>query len=65
MPHRYNFDPTQPPIVQRPCPKCGLPMFLSRIEPTDKIDHAQRTFECSTCAYEETVKVEFAGQLRP
>jgi hypothetical protein len=38
---------------------CGLPLFLSHIEPSGKIDHDQRTFECSTCAYAETVTVKF------
>jgi len=34
-------------------------MFLSCIEPADKVDHDQRTFECSTCDYSETVTVKF------
>jgi hypothetical protein len=34
-------------------------MFLSCIEPSDKDDHDQRTFECLTCAYAETVTVKF------
>ena len=59
MPYPYNFDPTQPPLAQRRCPKCGLPMLLSRIEPTDKIDYDQQTYECPTCAYAETVTDEF------
>jgi endogenous inhibitor of DNA gyrase (YacG/DUF329 family) len=61
MVHPYNFDPTQPPrrLYKRPCPKCGLPMLLSRIEPTDKIDYDQQTYECPTCAYAETVTDEF------
>jgi hypothetical protein len=34
-------------------------MFLSQIEPSEKIDHDERIFECSTCAYAETVTVKF------
>ena len=34
-------------------------MFLSRIEPSDQVEHDVRTFECSTCAYAETVTVKF------
>jgi hypothetical protein len=41
------------------CPKCGLPMFLACIEPAIEVDHERRTFECSTCAYGETITVNF------
>jgi hypothetical protein len=34
-------------------------MFLSKIEPSEQDDHDERTFECSTCAYTETVIVQF------
>jgi hypothetical protein len=34
-------------------------MFLSRVEPANKVDHDQRTFECSACDYSETVTVKF------
>jgi hypothetical protein len=59
MPQPHNFNPTAPPIGKRRCPMCGLPMFLSLIEPSDEIDHDERTFECSTCAYAETITVDF------
>jgi ribosomal protein L37E len=59
MPQPHNFDPSQPPVGQRRCPTCGFPMFLSRIDPADKVGHDQRTFECATCAYAETVTVKF------
>jgi ribosomal protein S27AE len=59
MQQPHNFDPSAPSINKRPCPKCGLPIFLSKIEPADKDDHDQRTFECSTCDYAETVMVRF------
>ena len=54
MPQPHNFNPTEPPPGKQ-CPLCGLPMFLSLIEPSDAIDHDERTFECSTCAYAETI----------
>lgn len=59
MPQPHNFDPTRPPLGQRRCPACGVPMFLLCIEPSDKDGHDQRTFECLTCAYTETVTVKF------
>jgi hypothetical protein len=34
-------------------------MLLSTIEPSDKDDCDERTFECWTCAYAETVTVKF------
>jgi hypothetical protein len=48
-----------PPIGQRRCPACGLPMFLVCIEPTDDAGEDERTFECSKCAYAETLIVKF------
>ncbi len=57
MPLPQKFDPANPPLGQRRCPKCGLPLFLSCIEPSDQDDHDQRTFECSKCVYAETVIV--------
>jgi len=59
MPHPHRPDATSAPIELRPCPNCGFPMFLSRIEPTDKAGQDQRTFECAKCAYAETVTVKF------
>jgi hypothetical protein len=58
MPRPHNFDPT-PPVGQRRCPKCGLPMFLSLIEPTYQADQDERTFECTTSAYAETLSVKY------
>lgn len=34
-------------------------MLLSRMEPSVKEDHDERTFECSLCAYAETATVKF------
>jgi hypothetical protein len=56
--HRLNLF-TKSPIGQWRCPKCGLPMFLACIEPAIEVDHERRTFECSTCAYGETITVNF------
>jgi hypothetical protein len=58
MPQAIIFDPS-PPIGQRRCPLCGVPMFLSQIEPADQDGYDERTFECSQCAYAETVIVQF------
>jgi len=55
--HNDNF--AHPPIGRRPCPGCGLPMFLSFIEPTKNDGEEWRTFECMECAYAETVTVKF------
>ena len=48
-----------PPIGERRCPICGLPMFLSRIDPGDKEGYDVRTFECTTCDYHEQDTVKF------
>jgi len=58
QPHRFDSS-TAPPLGKRRCPSCGLPMFLSKIEPSEQDDHDERTFECSTCEYAETVAVKF------
>ena len=34
-------------------------MWLARIEPTDKPDYDQRTFECARCEHSETMMVKF------
>jgi transcription elongation factor Elf1 len=34
-------------------------MWLARIEPTDKPDYDQRTFECPQCDHSETMMVKF------
>ena len=57
QPRRLHSEP--PPIGQRRCPTCGLPMFLACIEPTDEAWQDVRTFECTKCAYAETVTVKF------
>ena len=59
MPQPRKFRLPKPPIGQRRCPACGLPMFLVCIEPTDNAGEDERTFECSKCAYAESVIVKF------
>ncbi len=54
-----THDPAKPPIGQRRCPKCGVPMFLSEIEPTERPHEDLRTFECQLCSFAETVTVQF------
>jgi hypothetical protein len=39
------------------CPKCGAPMWLTRIEP-DKSGCARRTFECPRCQNQMTEVVD-------
>jgi len=58
MPHLRDL--TIPPFGERRCPKCGLPMLLSVIEPGDNGHEDLRTFECQECYYAETVAVHFS-----
>ena len=41
------------------CPKCGFPMLLAVIEPSEKDGHDRRIFECLLCNHVETVEVKF------
>ena len=60
MPQPNRFYPSPlPPIARRRCPTCGLTLFLSHMEPSDRDNYEKRTFACSMCSYEETVKVKF------
>jgi hypothetical protein len=58
LPNRRDLSPL-PPIARRRCPSCGLHLFLSRIEPTDRDNYEERVYECPVCAYGETVTVKF------
>jgi ribosomal protein S27AE len=58
QPNRPNPSPL-PPLANRRCPSCGLQLFMSRIEPTDRDNYEERTYECGMCAYAETVTVKF------
>ena len=56
------FQPTTPyssSIVRPACPKCSAIMQLARIEPTDKLDHDERTFECTQCNHSFSEIVTF------
>ena len=59
MPQPHRFDSTKPPVGQRRCPVCGVPMFLASIEPSDQPGHDLRTFECVTCDFSEQATVKF------
>jgi hypothetical protein len=60
MPQPNRPDPSPlPPIGRRRCSSCGLQLFLSRIEPTERVGYEKRVYECSMCAYEETAAVKF------
>ena len=58
MKQSRRFDATKPPVGQRRCPNCGLPMFRTTIEVIEGAREDLRTFECQQCAYAETVGVE-------
>ena len=45
LPNNDNSS-VAPPIGARRCPVCGLPIFLAKIEPSDKLGHDQHTFWC-------------------
>jgi hypothetical protein len=59
MPQPRRLHLTRPPIGQRRCPTCGLPMLLSYIQPADKDGYDERIFECLKCDYAETEVVQF------
>jgi ribosomal protein L37E len=60
MPQPNHPEPSPlPPIARRRCPSCGLQLFLSHIGPTKHDGYEERTYECSMCAYGETVRVKF------
>jgi len=60
MPQPRRFDPmTPPPVGQRQCPKCGVPMLLTLVEPAEQADDDQRTFKCWSCSHSETIVVTF------
>ena len=59
MPIPRRVIPKTPPIGQRRCPACGLPLFLGAVNPTEVADEDERVFECTECAYAEMVIVQF------
>ena len=49
-------------LIGRPkCPKCGIQMALTRIEP-DKPDYDRRTFDCPSCDHVENVVVRYTPE---
>lgn len=56
--------PTNPQVTAileaaRPlCERCGARMYLTRIEPSDELNHDLRTFEC-LCGHADTVKIKY------
>ena len=60
MPQPNRLDPPPlPRIARRRCPKCGLQLFLSYIEPTERDGYEDRRFECAMCPYAEMITVKF------
>jgi hypothetical protein len=60
MPQPDRRDPSPlPPIARRRCPSCGLHLFLSHIEPSDRVGYEERIYECPVCTYGEEVTVKF------
>ena len=60
MPQPHSFDPLTSLLIGiRRCPKCGQPMPLTRIEPTDKVGYELHMFECTMCNHSETASVKF------
>jgi hypothetical protein len=59
MPQPRKFSQIKPPIGERRCPSCGLPMLLTCMGPSEEPEYDERTFECSSCAYAETTSVKF------
>lgn len=55
----FEFSPHSFIEIQRPpCPKCGLMMWLGRIEPHDR-EHDKRTLECPVCEIFEAAIVKY------
>ena len=53
-----QYVPGELKIVHPRCRECGVPMWLSRIEP-HKADHDKRTFECKACGASVTEVVKY------
>jgi DNA-directed RNA polymerase subunit RPC12/RpoP len=57
---RIRFHPLSSlPINSGPCPKCGMQVVLTVIEPATDVDHEVRTSECPECNYRRKVTVRF------
>ena len=56
---KQQFTPSNSPRIERPtCAKCGSPMWLARITPSDKPGYDMRTFDCPVCEISETAAVK-------
>ena len=59
MPQSHLNDPPKPGDLSPPCDMCGVPMFLSHVEPADEADYDRRTFECTVCLRSKTITVKY------
>ena len=59
MPRPHGSNSTEVLRGTHDCPKCGFPMLLAIIEPSEKDGHDRRIFECLLCNHVETVEVKF------
>jgi hypothetical protein len=48
-----------PGDLSPPCDMCGMPMFLSHVEPAEKADHDRRTFECLACQHSKIEIIKY------
>ena len=53
-----DTDPPKQPVLQPPCTKCGMPMWLVRLSKYDAA-HELHTFECQVCEHSENRMVKF------
>jgi len=57
---RTAYTPHTPKHINcQPCPRCGGPMWIVRIEPGDQPDYDKRTFECAKCGDTEIAVVKY------
>jgi hypothetical protein len=59
MPQSDIYIPSNRWLDRLTCPKCGLPMFLERVEPAEQPDHDKRHFQCTICDHVETLVVKY------
>jgi uncharacterized paraquat-inducible protein A len=53
----YFADSPVTTSVRPVCSKCGIPMWLTRIQP-DQPGYARRSFECPRCHHQMTEVIE-------
>jgi hypothetical protein len=59
MPQSHIHDPPKPGDLSPPCDMCGMPMFLSHVEPAEKADHDRRAFECLACQHSKIEIIKY------